>query len=38
MMNAALMNASKFFFYFSVAFYFSYACFGGKKLLVREWN
>ena len=35
-MNLALSSASKYFFSFSVAFYFSYAYFALKKLLVRE--
>lgn len=35
-MNLALSCASKYFFGFSVAFYFSYAYFALKKLLVRE--
>ncbi len=34
-MNSALLNASKYFFSFSVAFYFGYAYFAMKKLLVR---
>ena len=34
-MNLALMTASKFFFSFSVAFYFGYAYFAVNKLLVR---
>ncbi len=33
-MNLALMNTSKYFFSFSVAFYFGYAYFAMKKLLV----
>jgi len=35
-MNAVILNAGKYFFYFSVAFYFGYAYFGMKKLLVRR--
>lgn len=34
-MNLTLMNASKYFFNFSVVFYFGYACFAMEKLLVR---
>ena len=34
-MNLTLSNASKYFFSFSVAFYFGYAYFAMKKLLVR---
>ena len=34
-MNATLLNASQFFFGFSVAFYLGYAYFGVEKLLVR---
>ena len=34
-MKITLINTSNLFFYFSVAFYFSYACFAVKKLLVR---
>gem|GEM_PF-4898928 len=34
-MNAALTSASKYFFNFSVVFYFDYAYFAAKKLLVR---
>lgn len=34
-MNLALLNASKYFFNFSVAFYFGYAYFAMKKLPVR---
>ncbi len=34
-MNVALFSSSKFFFIFSVAFYFGYAYFAVKKLLVR---
>ncbi len=33
-MNLALSSASKYFFSFSVAFYFGYAYFAVKKLLV----
>ena len=34
-MNLILMTASKYFFNFSVAFYFGYAYFAMNKLLVR---
>lgn len=34
-MNIALSSTSKYFFRFSVAFYFGYAYFAVKKLLVR---
>ena len=34
-MNAALSGAGKYFFSFSVAFYFGYAYFALEKLLVR---
>ena len=34
-MNSVLSRANKFYFNFSVAFYFSYAYFALKKLLVR---
>ena len=34
-MNLALSSASKYFFGFSVVFYFGYACFAVEKLLVR---
>ena len=34
-MNLALSSASKYFFIFSVVFYFGYAYFAMKKLLVR---
>ena len=34
-MNLALSGASKYFFSFSATFYFSYAYFAVKKLLVR---
>ena len=37
-MNLALMNTSGYFFNFSVAFYFGYAYFAMKKLLVRFKN
>lgn len=34
-MNSALLSASKYFFSFSVVFYFGYAYFAMRKLLVR---
>ena len=34
-MNVSLMHTSKYFFSFSVVFYFGYAYFAMKKLLVR---
>lgn len=34
-MNSVLSSANKYFFSFSVAFYFGYAYFAAEKLLVR---